>query len=73
MNDKKRLGLFGRYFLVALFILLTVITCVGVWNFITEPFVIVVSILLFICNGFCARHFIKLIKKWDKETSEDEE
>lgn len=68
MNDKKRLSLFGKYLLVGLFIMLTIVTCAGIWNLVTEPFVIVSSILMFICNGFVARHFIKLIDKWDKDT-----
>ena len=70
MNDKNRLSLFGMYLLVGLFIMLTIVTCAGIWNLVSEPFIIVSSILMFICNGFVARYFIKLINKWDQDTKE---
>ena len=70
MNTKKNLSLFAKYLLVGLFMMLTIITCAGIWTFVTEPFVIVSSALLFISNCFVTRHFIRLVNKWDKDTKE---
>ena len=62
MNTKQNLIEFAKYLAIVLYIMLTIIVCAFVWNTVAEPFVLVSSILLFICNGLVARHLIKLFK-----------
>lgn len=50
---------------LAIYALLTIATCAGVWNFCEEPAVKVMAGLLFACNAVVA---VKLWKKSDPET-----
>ncbi len=63
MEDNFKLKQAGKYFLIALWVMLTIITCAAIWNAALEPFVLVSSILLFISNGFIARKLIRWVSK----------
>lgn len=54
---------FKEYFLLSIWILLTIITCATVWNFVKDTFLIVVAVLLFGLTIFKA---VKAVKKINK-------
>lgn len=62
MNDNKLRVVLGLKMLALLiYIGLTIITCVGVWNFNPEGFVKWCALALAICNGILAvKYYIRL-------------
>lgn len=54
---------FKEYFLLSIWILLTIITCATVWNFVKDTFLIVVAVLLFGLTIFKAVKAVKEINK----------
>lgn len=65
MNDFKQ---FLRVVGIALYALLTIATCAGVWNFCPETFIKVLAGALFCANAFIIYRFVKKLKaERDKE------
>ena len=62
-RTKQALG----YFLVFIWVLVMIMTCAAVWNFVAEVTLIVASVLLFGFNIAVIRKAVKLLKDLDKK------
>lgn len=62
-DNKLRLAYGLKIFAFALYALLTIITCAGVWNYNPEGFIKWCAIALFITNGCVIYFFVKRLSK----------
>lgn len=65
MSKRMRQAL--EYFLLFVWVILTIMTCAAVWNFVSEVTLIIASVLLFGFNIVAVRKAVKVISKLDKE------
>lgn len=56
-----------EYFLIFIWVILTIMTCAAVWNLVSDVTLIIASVLLFGFNAVAIRKAIKVISKLDKE------
>lgn len=63
-EDNKNRMLWGaKVFALVIYVILTIATCAGVWNFCPEPFVKWCAGFLFAANGLIAYLTFKWIRK----------
>lgn len=65
MSKRMRQAL--EYFLIFIWVILTIMTCAAVWNLVSDVTLIIASVLLFGFNAVAIRKAIKVISKLDKE------
>ena len=62
-ENKNRMLWGAKVIALIIYVILTIATCAGVWNFCPEPFVKWCAGLLFAANGFIAYLTFKWIRK----------
>lgn len=67
MDNKLRIKVGLEYFLVFIWMLLTIMTCAAVWNFVSETILIVAAILLFGFNIVGIRQAMKKIRQFEDD------
>ncbi len=58
-ENKNRLELGAKVLLLAIWALLTIATCAGVWSYCPEKAVKVFALILFLCNGVAIAILVK--------------
>ena len=64
-DNKTRLMDALRKLALIIYALITIITCMGVWNYCKENFVCLMAGVLLVCNG------VAVVKLWKKTTPEE--
>ena len=59
-DNKNRMSVGAKRIALAVYALLTIATCAGVWNFCPEKTVKIGAVLLFLCNA------ISIVSLWKK-------
>ena len=65
MSKRMRQAL--EYFLIFIWVMLTIMTCAAVWNLVSDVTLIIASVLLFGFNAVAIKKAVKVISKLDKE------
>ena len=69
MSKRMRQAL--EYFLLFVWVILTIMTCAAVWNFVSEATLIVAAILLFGFNAVAIRKAVKKIRQFEDEPEKE--
>ena len=71
-ENKNRLAFGLKVLLLVLYVLLTIVTCVGVWNYNQEQFVKTCAVALSVCNlGLAVLYYKKIDKDYKKKTRQN--